>query len=277
MKPYIGLHLRVLKNLDELVEQAERLGLLSFQCFLVHQVTKKRLVVSASEYQRFLKKRQSLGALYAHGAYWINVCGSRYSTAFKLLRSEVAMAQRLGFSHYILHPGSAKGRKDRNEGFDCLARALNDIAKDYKDITIVLENTTHAGDTIGSDLQDFVIIREKLDYPEAVKFCIDTAHAHGFGYDIVSKSGQEQFLATLEQTIGTENIALIHLNDSNELAGMLRDQHVLPGAGKIGADALQAFINEPRLKNKPIILELPDLYEEEELQKYIALVSAWRK
>jgi deoxyribonuclease-4 len=254
----VGLHLRISKDLITVVERAQKAQLSSFQCFLVHQETKKRLEFSDEEYRNFLKQRNTFGDLYVHGAYWINLCGKRNKIAHYLVNRELDITKRLGFSHYLLHPGSAQGWQSRMEGIDCLVRALNTITTRHSDITIVLENTAHAGQTIGSDLQDFLIIREKLNNPEKIQFCIDTAHAHGFGYDVVTPAGQKEFIDLLEKTVGIDAIALIHLNDSNELPGTFRDQHAFLGQGKIGLEALRRFIHEPRLVEKPIILELPD-------------------
>lgn len=272
----IGLHFRITKNIIDIAERAKRINLSSFQCFLVHQKTKKHLDLSAAEYSDFLKLRNTFTNLYIHGAYWINLCGNRFKAAQYLLNKEIAMAKRLGFSHYVLHPGSATGWENRIQGIDCLAKILDVMAIAHPEITIVLENTAHAGKTIGSDIEDFSSIREKLDYPEKIKFCIDTAHAHSFGYDIITLEGQKTFIDLLEKTIGIDSVALIHLNDNKELAGIYRDKHALLGQGEIGSEALKSFMQNSRLSAIPIILELPDSSDSDQ-ENMVKMVHQWHE
>ncbi|HML19249.1 MAG TPA: TIM barrel protein, partial [Candidatus Dependentiae bacterium] len=77
-----------------------------------------------------------------------------------------------------------------DEGIDELARSLNYVMKYEREITIVLENTTHGNLSVGSDITDFKLLRAKLDYPERISFCIDTAHAYSYGYDLKEKTNR---------------------------------------------------------------------------------------
>src|SRR5437667_347320 len=87
------------------------------------------------------------------------------------------------------------------------------IGVSAQDITIVLENTCHGKLAVGSDILDFKVLLEKINKPERIGFCIDTAHAYSFGYDIADDQMQDDFIRLLESTIGIERIKLIHLND----------------------------------------------------------------
>ncbi|MEX0940903.1 MAG: deoxyribonuclease IV [Candidatus Babeliales bacterium] len=252
----IGLHLRIIDSLIETAQRAAHLGLKTFQCFLIHQITKKYLSLSDKEVKEFVALRPLFDTLYIHGAYWINISGIRCEHAKRLLLKEIDIAKRLQFTHYILHPGSAIGWNEHKKGIDCLVRVLNDILKNENDITIVLENTAHGSLSIGSDLHDFKIIREKLAFPEKVLFCLDTAHAYAFGYDIADINAQNDFMYLLNKTVG-DAIGLIHLNDSQEKLGFKRDRHAVLGQGKIGTAALKNFILHEKLCNVPIIMEMP--------------------
>ena len=272
----VGLHLRVLTNLADVAVRALRFDLTSFQCFLVHQETKKRLNPSNTEIKEFLKLRSKFGDLYVHGTYWINICGKRFKQAHSMLKREIERAERLDFSHYILHPGSATGWQNRLDGIDCLVRVLNDVTKRNNALQIVLENTAHGGRTVGSDLLDFKLIRQKLDFPERVSFCVDTAHAHAFGYDIVNPDGLDAFVNLLEDALGLESIALLHLNDNLEERGLKRDKHSVLGQGDIGIDPLYRLATDQRLKDIPIVLELPPVSDSEQ-KELVDMVKKWHK
>jgi deoxyribonuclease-4 len=200
--------------------------------------------------------RPAFNSLYLHGSYWINLANIG-RTKHHILTKELQWAKKLSFTHMILHPGSAKGAIDREEGIDALASALNGILKREHDIKIVLENTAHGKMAIGSDMYDFAKVLQKLDHPDRVMFCIDTAHAFAYGYNVRDAQGQDAFIALLDQTIGIERIALLHVNDTHEHLGSCMDRHHMIGDGKIGEEALRRFVLHPQLCTIPMLMEPP--------------------
>ena len=144
-------------------------------------------------------------------------------------------------------------------------------------ITIVLENTAHAKLSVGGDLEDFRKLLGLLTKTEKIAFCLDTAHAHSYGYDIITSEGQAQFLETVGSFLKKEQIALIHLNETNEPRGSLIDKHALFGKGVIGDQALQSFINHEVCKDIPIILEAPVLETEDAEKALVQTVEKWSK
>lgn len=228
---------------------------------------------SEQEIKQFLQLRKQFGDLYVHGSYWINLA-LVMQESHRVLQRELALAQKLQFSHIILHPGTTKGATDRLAGIDTMARFFNRLFKRDIPLTIVLENTAYAGMSVGSDLYDFALLYSKLDRPEKIKFCIDTAHAHAYGYDIISQDGLRNFIVLVNETIGIENIVLIHVNDTKELCGSYIDRHFAPGDGIIGTDALKNFVLHPQLVDIPLLLELPIL-EESDVKRVINEVNNW--
>jgi apurinic endonuclease APN1 len=174
----------------------------------------------------------------------------------------------------IVHPGSAKGADDRLQGVDALARALNIVIRKKYGIKLVLENTAHGNFAIGSDITDFKLLLEKLDKPDEIAFCIDTAHAYSYGYDIVDATARDEFIRLLDATIGLSRIHMIHLNDTYEKLGSKLDRHQIIGQGSLGDDTLKAFIYDARLRTLPIIMELPALEEKQE-QEILDRVRRW--
>jgi deoxyribonuclease IV len=265
IKNRLGVHIRINSSLNELMERADFLELPFFQCFFVVQETGKLIQPTSEEVHAFLKIRRSrFDELFCHASYWVNLA-SLGNNGYPQLRREVVVAKRLEFTHIVLHAGTAKGAIEKSQGIDALAVALNNLFKRERDITILLENTCHANLTIGSDILDFKQLLEKLDRPERIGFCIDTAHAHSFGYDIANINGHNAFLSFLDATIGIERIKLIHLNDTVELLGSHIDRHGIVGQGNIGTDALKAFVMHPALQNIPLLMELPEMSAAQEL------------
>lgn len=259
----VGLHLRLNNSIQEIAQRATDLQLPFFQCFLVRQFTGKLIQCSKEDITNFLSLRSHFEKLFLHGSYWVNLASAEHN-GFPALKRELGLARKLEFTHIILHPGTAKGSSHYKQGIDVLAKALNLLLKLEERIKVVLENTAHGNLTVGSDLTDFYELRQKLDQPERISFCVDTSHAYAYGYDISDPAKQDEFIQLLDETMGIANIVLIHLNDTRQKLGSCIDKHEMIGKGIIGLKPIVRFITHQKLAHIPVLLELPELSEEEE-------------
>ncbi len=271
MRP-VGLHLRYTDTIIDVARAAYHLRMPIFQCFFIKQAINKIINPPQEEVDQFLSEwRGRFTNLYLHGSYWINLAYNPVEN--RVLARELGLARRLAFSHIIIHPGAAKKGRTKKEGIKTIAHCLNRLLKHEHEIKIILENTAHAGSSIGGDLDDFLQLRQLLDHPEKIQFCLDSAHAHSYGYDILSAAGQQEFLTLVDTTMGLENIALIHLNDTQQPKGCRIDRHEKIGDGLL-APVLKQFVNHDSLKKVPIILELPVIGVAEE-EKILEIVRGW--
>lgn len=270
----IGLHLRLNDLLSEVLEKAVRLDVPIFQCFFITQGSNRYARFSEEEIARCKRLSKHFQAMYLHASYWVNLAGRKHN-GWRAFQREMALGKMLGFTHIVIHPGSATGCETKDEGIKYLARALNKALSEEKDIKIVLENAAHARKTVGGDITDFAKLLKLLDEPERLLFCIDTAHAHSFGYDIIDEKKQEMFLQEIERVIGKERLALLHLNDTEEECGSYIDRHGVVGQGMIGSEALKRFMKHSLCKNVPIILEIPPFEHEQEEREILERVRLW--
>ncbi len=273
MRP-IGLHVRVVDTIGQAADYAEQLNIPLFQCFLVNQSDRQPLHIDGDT-ATYFKTKIGNRKFYVHGSYWINLA-QLTSKGISILKNEINQAKQLGSRHIILHPGAAVANATHAEGIDALARILNKIMAHEHDIVLVLENTAHAHQAIGSNLADFHELKQKLDAPERLRFCIDTAHAHAYGYDITDPQKQDEFIQLIDDMIGISMVELLHLNDAIHPRGSRIDKHALIGQGTIGYDALKSFALHPRLVHIPLILELPSLPLEQD-NAMLQLVRSWHK
>lgn len=225
------------------------------------------------EIAQFRVLRDRFNQLFAHLSYWTNLA-SVEEISLRAFDNELTLAKRLHFNALIVHPGCTKGTVDRMHGIDALVRRLNTILKYEHDVQIVLENTAHGKHSVGSNLDDFKLILQKIDFPEKLAFCIDTAHAHAYGYALNSAQDRASFFTTVDQTIGFDRIALLHLNNTHGDVGSLLDRHALLDQGSIELEALNAFTMHPQVAHVPIIMELPTVPSEVE-REHVQLVRAW--
>ncbi len=269
----IGLHLRLTSSFMDAAYQALALEIPIFQCFLIDQVNRARISVNHETVAQFNAIRHSFKHVFIHGSYWVNLAHLG-STGYRILKRELHIAHLLGITHIILHPGSAVTLADHQGGIESVASVLNEMNRRYPHIMIVLENTAHGGKTVGSNLHDLHAIKQLLDFPDRVAFCIDTAHAYAYGYDLSDHAKQQEFIALIDTTIGLDRLVLIHLNDSFHAQGSCIDKHAIVGEGLIGKSQLQSFVLSQQLKNLPIILELPLVSEAQE-RDMLQEVRSW--
>lgn len=268
----IGLHLRITDTIFSILHEALDLQLTTFQCFLLHQINNNYVRLSKNEREIFLGLRNKFfQKTFLHGSYWINLSNREYESNHYILRRELLLARDLGFNYLVLHAGSSTGWKTRQEGIECIARVLNKALKKDQGIDIILENTAHGGRALGSDFVELQEIRKRLDCPERVSFCIDTAHAYAYGYPITQT---DSFIDILNTTLGLENISLLHLNDTKEEHGFKCDKHDMLGCGNIGIDILKKIALDERLSHIPVVMELPVSSRQDQISA-IALVKSW--
>jgi deoxyribonuclease IV len=260
----IGLHVRIPHTILDALSYAHKLELPIFQFFLIDQIARRPLKIDQQAAQQFKELAQSGQIPYVHGSYFINLAHLKHAGR-KALKREIEQAKQIGTPYIILHPGSATGSLTHQEGIAHVANIMNQLIKQEQDITFILENTAHGGKSVGSDIEDFKQLKKMIDQPERLKFCIDTAHAHTYGYDLSTPQKQEEFINLLDNAIGIDSIALIHLNDSYYEAGSRIDKHAPLGQGTIGQKALKSFVLHPKLSSIPLILELPVLSYEQEV------------
>ena len=265
-KIILGAHLRFRDSFTQILADADSLNFPVFQFFLATAIKKKSVYIQPTiEEKAFLRRivtKNNILAI-AHASYWINAASWRdeaYLISKSLIKKEINLATELEIPYLVLHPGTANGldpalptTQVRQLGIERLAAFLNEVLAEQS-ITILLENTAHGRNAIGSDLKDFHRIKALLNRPDQVHFCLDTAHAFAYGYDLTNFS---QFLETLNQEVGHENLRLIHLNDVEGACGNKQDRHTLPGEGQLGLALIKKIAFFDAFSHIPKIMELP--------------------
>ena len=261
----VGLHIRLNGSLDDAIKYCKELDLSIFQAFLVKKNYGKPLECSHDEIERFRAFIHDHALMaFAHGSYLVNAANAVPLSSHYIFRREMKLANLLGFTHMVLHPGAPPSGARKQDGVDALARFVNTVLHQYKNIRLVLENVAFAAPSIGGDLYDFRQVLEKVTMPDRLAFCIDTAHAHSYGYDLITPEGQEQFVHHIDETVGISRVVLMHVNDTNEQRGSCADRHEIVGSGKLGYQALRSLAMHTQLLSLPLLMEPPTVSVEQE-------------
>jgi deoxyribonuclease-4 len=157
----------------------------------------------------------------------------------------------LGADYLVVHPG-ARGEATVESAIATIVEGVKQAARRVPlgKMQILIENTAGMGTSVGSRLEEVAAIVKGLREVN-VGVCLDTAHLFAAGYDIKSVAGLEQTLELIEQTIGLENVPVLHVNDSKIALGGRVDRHENIGEGKIGKEAFGRILKHPRLGTVP--------------------------
>lgn len=253
----IGIHIRLHNSLLDILPIVEQLKIEVAQSFLIAE-SNKYVSLNDKIVKEFIKiKRKQNFLYYVHAAYWSGLTDSR-SKMFASLQREVEYAQRLQSDGIVIHSGSTRNCSGfKRDHVSSVIESINKLNDTYPNIRLLLENTPHAGKSFGGNLEDFSLIMERVEKKELVGFCVDTAHAFVYGYDIFHEKGRADFIKLIDDILGRQNIKLLHLNDSQDRCGSYIDKHEIPGDGLIGCKALANIMNDVVFKDVPIIVEKP--------------------
>src|SRR6202049_4828338 len=235
----IGIHTSSAGGVQNAAERAYRLGCNTFQIFSSspRQWAPYELGEPQCAEMNRLRASYDLKPLVIHANYLVNLASSNelfLQKSMQAFRSEVERALSLCAEYLVLHPGSFRGA-DREQGLLRTAAAIAastqglDLAK--AGLTILIENTAGAEFSLGGSFEQVAEVIDRLRGIVPVAACIDTCHTHVAGYDIVSEHGLYQTLTQLDQTIGLNNVKVIHSNDAKAACGSKLDRHQHIGTG----------------------------------------------
>lgn len=274
MKRAIGLHIRLQKDLLDIIASVHQMQLSVVQSFLIDEQG-SYVSYNSNAIKKFVKAKKELNFLYfVHAAYWSSLTNIK-SKEFLSLCKETDIALNLESQGIVIHVGATKTKLDKQEQAKYVAEGINSLLEQVSDIDIFLENSPHAGRNFGGDIMDFAFLNGLVEQKERVKFCIDTAHAFVYGYNLVSKYDRQNFFKLVEQIFPMGSIGLLHVNDTDQNCSSKIDKHGIAGQGVLGERVLTDFINFPLFKDVPIILELPASCEQEESLQVLDRVISW--
>ena len=254
----LGAHISIAGGYTQALKKAVKIGANTMQIFSSSPRGWNMAKPSQEEKEIFIKKAEELNIspTYFHASYLINLADNQRTGEMskKILINELKLAPQMKVKGSIIHLGSFKGKKD-NKRFTQFIKNIEFVLKHIpENVIFIAENS--AVRKIGRDLKELAQIVSNLK-DERVKICLDTCHLFAAGYDISTKEGLEKTLDEFDKLIGLSQLEVVHLNDSRDPLGSLRDRHANIGQGYIGEQAFANIINHPQLRNLPFIIETP--------------------
>lgn len=245
------------------VERAADLGVRACQIFVKSPSQWRGRALTDAEIERFRHRRSDAGIerVVAHGTYLVNLAATdpeNLERSRATLADELGRASALGLDGLVVHPGAHLGAGEER-GLERIARSIDRVLAERPTAgaPILLENTAGQGTVLGSRVGQLARIIELSEHGAALGLCLDTCHAFAAGYAIDRADGLSELLDRIDEAVGLERLAAVHLNDSLHERGSRRDRHANLGEGKIGLEAFARLVSEPRLTGIPMILETP--------------------
>ena len=253
----IGCHVSIAGGIQNAPERAHDLGCEAMQIFTRSPQGGKApdLTNSICEQFKILNLKFKIKEVYIHTPYYINFASGnnriRYGSV-SVVRDELERGNLIGAKFVMTHLGTAKAL-GQEEAIKKTIEMLKKTLEGYSGKTkLLLENSAGTGEIIGDDLSELAEIIKKVNHPKLVGICLDTQHSFASGYDW---RDFEKTVKKIDKEIGTENIKLIHVNDSQADFDSKRDRHEHIGKGKIGIDAFKNILSFAQKNNIDMILE----------------------
>ncbi len=265
----IGAHVRGGGKLVPSLEAGVAIGATSVQVFTQSPRAWKPSQYAPEVLDTFrgaLAQHPSVTSIFCHATYLINLASANselYEKSVACLTHNLSVSRGMASSGLILHVGSHLGA-----GFeqavpqiaDGFARALRDAdsAPDgVEDCPILIENAAGTGGTVGRSLDEIEAMIDAMDGDERIGLCIDTQHLWASGVDFSSVAGTKKLVKEINDRIGIDRLKCLHLNDSKIELGGNRDRHANIDEGTIGTSGLAPLVGHPKIRNLPLLLEVP--------------------
>ena len=259
----IGCHVSISGSIDKSVENAVERECSAFQIFTRNPRgwnAKDLTEENITNFQTRLKNSKiDRMATCAHMPYLPNLATPKeegFEKSLKTLISEIERCGKLGIPYLVTHLGSHLGTGEE-EGIKRLVKGLTKAGQTKNDVMILLENTAGQKNSVGADFEQLAEIYNQLRPSKKFGVCFDTCHAFVSGYDLRTEKNVKETFSKFDDSVGMENLKIVHLNDAKGEIGCNLDRHYHIGLGNIGEEGLGTVVKIVNKKKIPIILETP--------------------
>ena len=206
-----------------------------------------------------------------HAPYLVNL-GSptplTYERSVASVAHNLRRAVEIGAEGVVVHTGSYVTPSDAGAGapglHDAALRRVRegllpvlDTIDDERMPWLLLEPTAGQGRSLCAGVEDLAPYLDALDHHPKAGVCLDTCHAFAAGAPLDEAGGTTATVDRVVEIAGPGRLRLVHLNDSKDPRGSMRDRHERLGEGRIGLGVVEELLRHPATDGVPVILETP--------------------
>ena len=284
----IGAHVRGGGKLVPSLEAGVEIGATSIQIFTQSPRMWKPSQYAPEVLAAFREAQAahpSVTSTFCHATYLINLASpdrELYEKSLVCLTHNLSVGRGMGASGVVLHTGSHLGEgfeKQLPQIAEAFLRALDEADKapdGEPDCPILIENTAGAGGTVGRSFEEIAAIIDACGGDERLGLCIDTQHLWASGFDFSTLEGTKKLVKDVDRLIGLDRLKCFHLNDSKIELGGNKDRHANIDEGEIGAKGLAPLLGHPKIRNLPMLLEVPGTGDGPRSEDVKAAEKVWK-
>ena len=200
-----------------------------------------------------------IASVVIHAIYLINPAGSDRELRRKSMKSlthALWVGAGIGAEGVVVHPGALKGAR-RADALGRAVKFLHEALAETEGCRLLIENNAGSKQLLGLGFDEIAEMVESCGGGPRLGLCIDSCHLHAAGFDVRTPEGAAEIADEIDAKLGLGRLRYLHLNDSRDERGALRDRHASIGKGEIGRAGFRAFLGEPRFQGLPAVLETP--------------------
>ncbi len=257
----LGVHVSIAGGVEEAAVRGRELGCTALQIFSRNPRGWNSARLADSSAAEFRKRIRETGIdpVVVHTPYLLNLASGDedlYQRSIQGLALDVRRAEQLGAGFVVTHLGSA-GENPRGLALKRVSSALREVLEKPTAVSILLENGSGAGNSLGGRLDELAAILNEVGENKKLGVCFDTCHGFAAGYDLRTPQTVDVLTEEISRTIGLKRLSLLHLNDAEGALGSRLDRHEHIGKGAIGLRGFKNLLRHPCFRGLPMILETP--------------------
>jgi deoxyribonuclease IV len=264
----LGAHVSTAGGVFKAPLNAKKLGINAIQIFTKNQNQWNAKPLTDENIEKYFANIESCGIIHtvAHDSYLINLCAiesEKMDKSRAAFIDELVRGDQLNLDGVVMHPGSHL-KAGEEAGIKAVAESFNycfDQQPDGK-VRVLIETTAGQGTNLGHRFEHIAEMIRLIDNDDRIGVCLDTCHIFAAGYDYRTKEGYDAVMKEFDDVIGLDKLYAFHINDSKKDLGTRVDRHEHIGEGFIGKEPFAHFVNDPRFKDIPALLETPGEQED---------------
>jgi deoxyribonuclease-4 len=261
--PLFGAHMSVAGGYHNALNAARDHGCDAVQLFTknANQWAAKPLTDEDVRLFRRTQRETKVRHTIAHDSYLINLATPKvylFQNSVDALVVEMERAEALRLHYLVAHPGSHAGT-DEETGLRNVVRAVDEVHRRCAgfQVRLLLETTAGQGQSLGHRFEHLAFVLGAAAEPERLGVCLDTCHVFAAGYPLAPEADYRETMAAFDRLIGLKRLRVFHVNDSLKPLGSRVDRHAHVGRGCLGLEPFRLLVNDPRFRDRPMILETP--------------------
>jgi deoxyribonuclease-4 len=266
----LGVHVSIGGGIEKSVGRAKELGCSSMQIFSCNPRGWESPPLAPRSVRAFREAaaKSDIEPIIIHTPYLLNLAsgdGALHRRSMKALNQDLERAGDLGAHFVVTHLGSGKENSPAISRRQ-VVKALKRVMEQNSSVSLLLENSAGAGQTLGASLEEIAEIIAGAGDDPRLGFCFDSCHGFAAGYDFRSEEKSEALAERMGRTVGLDRLRLFHFNDCSAPLGSHLDRHQHIGKGEIGLEGFRSLLHQRIFQKVPIILETPKKGPKEDLQ-----------